>query len=902
MLPRESSSKEVGAALLTVIGFPAFSITDPELIETTRLAIIEKLQGHYGCKRFLRDGYKTAREDSRRLHYEPWELKAFDNIECEWPLFFCYMIIDACFRGDSGMVDEYAGKLEQLMIRTEEGLRHIPEMYGVPADKVHLESETPHSQARVPVGQVPYMWSQSLFILGRLLQERFLAPGELDPLNRRLCSLKRPEVVVQVVLLAEDPSLQEKLSAICEDIQTGRPTKDVGLLATSKVYLLQDRLFVFSPQNLDSEEFHLVNDVDLFADTICSNISVLRSHWNILGRPTMVVTLQQRQLVNGKVPLSLRQTIKKLSSGYLNGTRVCLGKLGDFISTSCIASLDFLRDYENGNPDSLPTEVRDYLDREMRRTWLNRPGAIMHDPLRMGIPSARSRKSGIAGLLKRSRSITSRDGFDPEFNTFMPSYPTTTSITPHRTSLEEQVPLRAMSELHLDHVAETSTNGPAGNTSGGLVRHFASCLGKRVEDLAKSVTDLLVRQKQVTVGMPPHHEEVINRPLSTKELRIIIARAHRNDQSTAMLTQELLAYLAMFIRTDPHLFTEMLSLRVGLIIQVMAAELARAAKCSAHDTADLLLNLSPFEMKSLLQNILSGRELAAVKSITAVSPGSFAAKCSVVDTFVHGDDEDDSQVVAASCLRVRENCQRPSLSVAEGESERDGSFFSIGDVAASHGSAGRDLLLRLGYISQFHDAARRKSIPVQLRATYKVAPIPRNMDPRLHQGRREARVEALERTYAHKNTTYYVDAANNDHANNKAVATVVDHTLTERTSASVRCRNVTDAEETAIALALALGYRQRSGRGGSTTVAMAYELRFHVIQVVLVWLLLVVHSGRPVDTPAKQLQFPEDCGFSTDPSACNDTPELSRPFRDIVIVRDIVLIKQQKRQQRTSVV
>ncbi|KAL3211464.1 hypothetical protein MRX96_036439 [Rhipicephalus microplus] len=88
-------------------------------------------------------------------------------------------------------------------------------------------------------------------------------------------------------------------------------------------------------------------------------------------------------------------------------------------------------------------------------------------------------------------------------------------------------------------------------------------------------------------------------------------------------------------------------------------------------------------------------------------------------------------------------------------------------------------------------------------------PSPRNMDPRLHQGRRESRVEALERTYAHKNTTYYVDAANYDHANNKAVATVVDHTLTERTSASVRCRNITDAEETAIALALALGYRQR---------------------------------------------------------------------------------------------
>ncbi|KAL3213498.1 hypothetical protein MRX96_035352 [Rhipicephalus microplus] len=97
---------------------------------------------------------------------------------------------------------------------------------------------------------------------------------------------------------------------------------------------------------------------------------------------------------------------------------------------------------------------------------------------------------------------------------------------------------------------------------------------------------------------------------------------------------------------------------------------------------------------------------------------------------------------------------------------------------------GHDLFLRLGYFRQFHDAARRKPIPNQLCATYKVAPIPCNMDPRQHQGRREARVEALERTYAHKNTTYYVDAANYDHANNKAVAIVVDYTLTGRTSAS----------------------------------------------------------------------------------------------------------------------
>lgn len=56
----------------------------------------------------------------------------------------------------------------------------------------------------------------------------------------------------------------------------------------------------------------------------------------------------------------------------------------------------------------------------------------------------------------------------------------------------------------------------------GLVRHTAGMLGKRVEDLAKAVTDLLVHQKQVTVGMPPYNERTITAPLPNSDLRHLI--------------------------------------------------------------------------------------------------------------------------------------------------------------------------------------------------------------------------------------------------------------------------------------------------------------------------------------------------------------------------------------------
>lgn len=55
---------------------------------------------------------------------------------------------------------------------------------------------------------------------------------------------------------------------------------------------------------------------------------------------------------NNKVPLAMIQTMKKLKSGYISGTRVILGNLGDFINTSAITDLSFLGSQEDGYPDS----------------------------------------------------------------------------------------------------------------------------------------------------------------------------------------------------------------------------------------------------------------------------------------------------------------------------------------------------------------------------------------------------------------------------------------------------------------------------------------------------------------------------------------------------------------------
>lgn len=212
MLPRESNSKETDAALLSIISYPGFALDDMELVNLTRQEILSKLQGRYGCCRFIRDGYKTAREDPSRLHYEPWELKIFENIECEWPLFWCYLVLDGIFYNNEDQVDIVSENLENVLIKDAESIKLVPELYAVPAYKVEDEYKNPKSQDRVPLGKIPHMWGQSLYIISKLLRDNLIAPGELDPLNRRLAIQPKPDLVVQVAVLAENDDVQLKLA------------------------------------------------------------------------------------------------------------------------------------------------------------------------------------------------------------------------------------------------------------------------------------------------------------------------------------------------------------------------------------------------------------------------------------------------------------------------------------------------------------------------------------------------------------------------------------------------------------------------------------------------------------------------------------------------------------------
>ncbi|PAA91890.1 hypothetical protein BOX15_Mlig023206g1 [Macrostomum lignano] len=145
-----------------------------------------------------------------------------------------------------------------------------------------------------------------------------------------------------------------------------------------------------------------------------------------------------------------------------------------------------------------------------------------------------------------------------------------------------------------------------------LVRYTAGMLDKRVETLPICLTDLLVRQKQVTIGLPPEPEDcVLTSPKSSAVLADLIKSACGNDITLGMLTQEILVYLSMLAKTESQLFANMHRIRVGLIIRIMGSEIGRSLNVNADEATEHLLSLSPFAMKTLLHYLLSGKEFRA---------------------------------------------------------------------------------------------------------------------------------------------------------------------------------------------------------------------------------------------------------------------------------------------------
>jgi phosphorylase kinase alpha/beta subunit len=622
LLPRESSSKEVDAALLSVIGFPAFAVDDGQLCDRTRQKIIDKLQGRYGCKRFLRDGHQTVLEDTTRLHYEPWELKQFEHIECEWPLFFTYLLLDGVFRGDRDQVVEYQTRLDGLLVQRD-GLKLLPELYYVPKEAIEAEKRSPQSQTRLPNENIPLVWAQSLYLLGQMLSEGLLSVGDVDPLGRHLHVRQQRTPIVQIALLAEDEALQSKLATYGIDTQTpaqlepiqirqakdlasaytqigrndklgltGRPFRRLRSLTTSRIFRICGNTIVFLPSFLD-QQLYLTLDPHFLVSQMRSELAHIQRHWNQLGRPTMTLLLTHSMLKaedDGRgETFPILTLLKELSEGKCNGVQVKLGHLNQLMLTACVERIGFLHDFEfSQSPvqDARLTQV--YLAFDPARAF----------PLSITQEFKLEVETEVSLLLKGLRQSTNLYEQFELLSTLarLKGLDFDTGLgQPSRAVTVEQL----LSEIYLK----------ADNLKlWAILRGVAGLTDRMTINLADSVTDILVRQKQIAVGRSYNEASLITQPLSPQEIMEKLREFCREDIRDRVLTQEILMYLSLLIKAEPALFNGLLTLRVGYLILLLTTKLAQEQHISQAEAYEQLMQLSPHAMQTRLYQVLKGYE------------------------------------------------------------------------------------------------------------------------------------------------------------------------------------------------------------------------------------------------------------------------------------------------------
>lgn len=613
LLPRESASKEVDSACLAVIGYPAWAVDDPALVERTRAKIRAELGGAYGYKRFRRDGHQTVVEDVSRLHYEREELAQFEHIECEWPLFHAYELITACCEGRWAEARRWRRRLEQLSVQVE-GAELLPELYFVPEHALAAERSNPGSQPRLPNENVPLLWTQSLTWLADLLLHGLISADDLDPCQRRFgAPLGAAEVLVSLVpgdatvaaalheagvaldgggspgapriRVASSRELAQRMVSLGANERlglSGHPRVRMETMATARLYRQGDELVAYVPAVLEDDTFYLADDPQELVDSVAAEVRLLRRHWRGGGAPLLVVPIEAAAF--RRDPVAFLALAAELRSGRLEGVPVQLAPLAGLVSQASLVELPAsatascaLRPTEQtllpAGTSLVPLTARQ--ERELEEI----PVGDLAE--RLWYSTSLEEQAEVLELLGRR-------------------------LGPHARLQGPQGGAPVSLRLLLQEVYHRALVQADWNT----VRRAAGAMGLVHPRLEDALTDLLVRQRQVVVGRNYTNDSLISQPQGSLAIAAMIRRFGGEDGREWMLHQELLLALDGLARLEPGLLAGSLTLQLGQLLLLLTSELAAEANISSGDAFEALCALPPHQIRRRLRAVLADVEHA----------------------------------------------------------------------------------------------------------------------------------------------------------------------------------------------------------------------------------------------------------------------------------------------------
>jgi phosphorylase kinase alpha/beta subunit len=361
-------------------------------------------------------------------------------------------------------------------------------------------------------------------------------------------------------------------------------------LTTSRVFRIQGQPVVFLPSFLDQQRFYLTLDYHFLVTQIRSELAYIYDHWREPGRPTVTLLLTHAMFQLGHKPIHqspLLALMKELSTGRCDHVPVRVGPLHQLMMTTSQERVDNVNNYQLGSNsvgyNSLGTG---YLGFDPGRD----------DPLSLLEEFDLEQETDLERILRQLQESS---------------------------NVYEQIELLSTLK-HLKGLGfDTGFGGPGRSVTvknlldeiyakasqleqWDILRRAAGLLEKADITLSDAVTELLVRQKQISVGKSYSEDSLITEPMAHGEIVEKIRTFCGDDVRDHVLTQEVLIDLSLLMKAEPSLFNGLLTLRVGYLLLLLTSELARERDLPQDEAYGELLALSPHTLKARLRQVLAG--------------------------------------------------------------------------------------------------------------------------------------------------------------------------------------------------------------------------------------------------------------------------------------------------------
>lgn len=172
-------------------------------------------------------------------------------------------------------------------------------------------------------------------------------------------------------------------------------------------------------------------------------------------------------------------------------------------------------------------------------------------------------------------------------------------------------------EYHkISEIAEHSYEEAMICSNWAAVRHLAEITSKFDERLEDALLDIVIVQKRLAIGRAYSEKATFSQPLESTAIVATISEFCGHNSAENVLTQEIILHLGHLIRSEPKLFTNLLTLRTWYFVQLLVGHISREFDIPMSDAYEHLLGLAPHDIYDRLKTTLQsfGGEVVSMQN------------------------------------------------------------------------------------------------------------------------------------------------------------------------------------------------------------------------------------------------------------------------------------------------